>query len=209
MRYWVSFAFFTVLGLAAPPTQGGEADCGSLVNAYGPFDYTNTAHRKEKLPIVDSAHFNSNVEMLIRGQTGSLTEDLDYTLRAFPNHHRALRSMAYYQLKVRRPEDARYRSAECYLDRAKRNSPKDAQVYLIRADYLHRRGDLNGALEEYRVAEKMRPGTAPDRDHNMGLLFFDMKDYAQALTYAKRAYAKKYPDETLREKLKSVNQWRE
>src|SRR5882672_10328606 len=69
---------------------GLRSGCGALPNAYGPFDY-RIEH--DKLAIVEAYHFTSQVELLIRGQSGALGADLDYTLRAAPNHHRALVAM--------------------------------------------------------------------------------------------------------------------
>jgi Tetratricopeptide repeat len=202
---------FWVIGLCgAALLQAGVAmgqDCGPLENAYGPFDYVNTAHRREKLPVVERHHFNSDVEFLVKGQTGPLAHDLDYTLRAFPNHHRALRSMA--MLHVREPSTKARFSIECYFDRAKRMNPKDVDVRLIEAWYLHQSGKLDDALAHYKEAEKLRPGSNAARDYNIGLLYFDLKDYEQARAYAKKAYARKYPLDELRTKLRSVNQWKD
>ncbi len=187
---------------------GGEAECGSLENGYGPYDYMNRDDREKRLPIVEQHHFTFEVEALTKGKSGAIALDLDYTLRAFPNHHRALHAMARYQLKTTRPANAAYRSADCYFDRAKRFRPRDAEVYMIHGWYLHQRGDLEAALAQYRMAEQLKPGRNPPRDFRIGLLLFDMKRYDEARQYAERVYARTYPDDELRDKLKSVNQWR-
>lgn len=75
--------------------------CGSLENAYGPFDYTNPDDFKNKLPLVEIAHFTPKVEGLMGGKSGYLWGDLDYTLRAFPNHHRALYAFVRYEIRER------------------------------------------------------------------------------------------------------------
>src|SRR5437868_1067555 len=69
-------------------------DCGSLDNpSYGPFDYrTATAYQKQLVEII-GAHFTSSVESLQHGNTAPIGGELDYTLRAFPNHRRALLAM--------------------------------------------------------------------------------------------------------------------
>ena len=66
-------------------------ECGVLENAYGPFDY-RTAEREAKV-LVEERHFPAVVETLTAGSTGSLAADIDYTLRVFPNHPRALMAM--------------------------------------------------------------------------------------------------------------------
>lgn len=190
----------------AQSVGAGEGDCGPLTNAYGPYDYTNSQHRRQNLQIVETHHFDLNVETLARGKSGTVAGDLDYTLRAFPNHHRALRAMARYQIKNGYGSQNGIRSMECYFDRAKRLNANDAEVYAIHGWYLHLRGELEGALAQYRQAEKLKPN-AVDRDYKMGLLFFDMKRYDEARRYAERAYRRKFPDNGLKDKLKSVNQW--
>ena len=63
--------------------------CGELGNSFGPFDYRTVPEQPKRL--VEGAHFTPVVESLIRGNTASGPGgDIDYTLRAMPNHHRAL-----------------------------------------------------------------------------------------------------------------------
>ena len=59
--------------------------CGDLQNAYGPYDYRTATEFQKHL--VEGAHFTPEVESL-KGARGSATVggDIDYTLRAFPNH---------------------------------------------------------------------------------------------------------------------------
>ncbi len=56
--------------ISAPAAFAGELDCGSLENAYGPYDYTNPDHRANKIPIVEGAHFQPEIEALLRSPTG-------------------------------------------------------------------------------------------------------------------------------------------
>lgn len=200
---WAGLAPFAVYTAVA-----GEAECGSLKTHYGPFDYTNREHFTKKLPVVEQYHFDSNVEMLIKGKSGYMCSELDYVLKAFPNHHRALRSLALYQMKTPalriRSECPGQLSVDCYFDRAKRMNPTDAEVYVIHGWYLHLRGQLDKALAEYRHAEEIKSKALPDRDYKIGLLLFDMKNYDEARTYAERAYKRGYPNNELRDKLRSV-----
>lgn len=184
-----------------------EARCGSLENAFGPYDYTNPEHRKEPLQLVEKAHFTWEVETLKRGNTSHVWDDLDYTLRAFPNHYRALRAMANYQLRNSRPPTARYRTIDCYFDRAIRFKPNDAEIYSLYGEYLHQKGELRRALESYRKAEEIRPNGTADRDYRIGMLLFDLKDYKQAREYAKRAYERSSTRNDLRDRLRGVGEW--
>jgi len=197
---WAGLFSLTVLNAHA-----GEVDCGSLQNHYGPFDYTNADHYKNKLPIVERHHFDGNVEMLIRGKSAYICTDLDYVLRVFPNHHRALSSMALYQLKNPiSPNCPKLLPADCYFDRAKRLNSADAEVYVIYGWYLHMRGQPKEALAEYRQAEKIKTRSSADRDYKIGLALFDLKQYDESKVYAERARKRGYPDDELLDKLKSV-----
>jgi tetratricopeptide (TPR) repeat protein len=78
---------------------------------------------------------------------------------------------------------------------------------MIHGRYLRERGDHEPALAQFREAEKLKPGVDTTRDFEIGLALFDMKRYDEARQYAKRVYARKYRDNELQDKLKSVNQW--
>lgn len=194
--------------------------CGDLTNAFGPFDYQDPSVRQGTSPpllLVESAHFTPSVETLIKGNTTvDPIGDLDYTLRAFPNHHRALYSISKYELRERQkaqqrnqpyiPHTSRERfpaTAECYFDRAIRWRPNDPNVRLIYGIHLHRTGKLNEALSQYQLSEKIQPKSA-DLNYNMGLLYFDLKQYDLARKYAQKAYQLGYPLPGLRKKLDGV-----
>src|SRR6202000_1946248 len=68
--------------------------CGSLHSSYGPFDYRDPGARGEALHLVEIAHFTNDVAELRRGNTSTVIADIDYTLRVFPHHARALASMS-------------------------------------------------------------------------------------------------------------------
>lgn len=117
-----------------------ELQCGSLQNAYGPIDYRTAPPDKKQL--VEGAHFTREVEQLVRGKTSSEPSgDLDYTLRVFPNHARALRSLMDYG---RRKKTDRLAGTHwpvwCYFDRAIRFQPDDSQVRVLYGIYLQRKG---------------------------------------------------------------------
>ena len=79
--------YFVILILYLPGTTYG----------YGPFDYTNPEHVRDKLPIVEQYHFSADVEALrdtMHNGSGTIGAHLWYVIRSFPNHHRALNSMA-------------------------------------------------------------------------------------------------------------------
>lgn len=180
--------------------------CGSLGNAYGPFDYRTD---KNKLQVVESFHFTPSVEHLQQGKSGSLGADLDYTLRAFPNHHRALYAMMRLadRSPAGQPRGAQY-PVECYFERAIRFRPDDAQVHVLYGFYLIGRKRTEDARKQFETAEKLEP-TDPQVLYNLGLGYADLKDYDKSLAYAHKAYKAGVRFGGLRERLQQAGRWRE
>lgn len=188
--------------------QVSESGCNlELRNAFGPFDYRTATEEQRR--IVEINHFTGQVENLIRGITGPIGGDLDYTLRVFPNHPRAL--MAIAKLARRegkpRPTGSHY-SAQCWFERALEFQPEDPQVRLVYGIDLLRDNKAREAIEQMLLAEKLL-GADANVAYNLGLAYFEMKDYEQALKRAHQAYALGFPLPGLREKLHRVGQWRE
>jgi len=178
--------------------------CEGQGQGYGPYDYTNPYDYNKMLPRVEQAHFNSNVERLIGGvHLPSPVPDLDYTLRAFPNHHKALYAIVRYQLRLNK-NPRRYKpiktSAECYLNRAIKFKPDDGVVYQLYGIYLHRLKRYKSALDMYKKAEKYISGSS-EIYYNIGLLLYDMKKFRESAVYARMAVDKGYPLHALQHKL--------
>ncbi len=180
--------------------------CGSLQNAYGPFDYRSD---KSKLPIVEMVHLTPDVLNLVRGKTGAIGGDLDYTLRAFPNHPHALMSMIRLgeRSKSQHPAGAHY-SVECYLQRAIRFRADDVMVKLIYATYLAKNGKSSAALDQLNAAVDLGEVNA-NLHYNIGLVYFDLKQFGKALEHAHVAYNLGFPLPGLRDKLKRAGKWQD
>jgi tetratricopeptide (TPR) repeat protein len=184
-------------------------NCGPLENAYGPFDYTNPDDVAKHLPIVESHHFDAQVERLrpharYGGHWGG---DISYTLRAFPNHHRALQAMARWELQSGKspPPKSPY-TADCWFQRAILFKPDDATVRMIYGTFLQRKGNLAAALREYQEAQRLGAHN-PQLEYNLGLLFFEQGQYEIANSHAIKAYSAGISYPGLRKKLKSVGHW--
>jgi tetratricopeptide (TPR) repeat protein len=194
--------------MAAASTNLQAADyCGDLRNAFGPFDYTKRNELTEQLRLVESAHFTPEVEKLIKGNSGYLAGDLDYTLRAFPNHVRALASLARLSLrdKTTRPPGAKW-SVECYFNRAIRFKPDDGAVRMTYGSYLFKLGRTGDALEQLEEAARLEPESGTI-NYNLALIYFDKKDYDKALIFAKKAEALEFPLPGLKNKLSQMGKW--
>jgi predicted Zn-dependent protease len=182
--------------------------CGDLRNHYGPFDYrTQTAAQRG---VVERAHFTSQVEQLRAGESTSVVgADIAYTLHVFPNHPRALNAMSRLALREKRPQPpgANF-PVECYFERAIRFQPQDASPYLVYGMHLSRAGQHKRAVEAIQIAAQLAPDDA-NVNYNLGLAYFELKDYDNALKHAELAYAAGFPLEGLRRMLKKAGKWQE
>jgi tetratricopeptide (TPR) repeat protein len=187
-----------------------DAPCQGDPTGYGPYDYTERHKHRSNLHTVERYHFNQNVENLKGGaQTPSgLEGDLDYTLRAFPNHHRALYAVVRYQFikgnKIYR--SAKLSPAECYLQRAINFSPGDGMAHMIYGILLHKSGKPEKALGQYEKAEKLIPGNG-QLLYNKGLLLVDMGRHDQAREIADELYRQSFPLQGLKNKLVEAGYW--
>jgi len=159
--------------------------------------------------MVQNSHFTPEVENLIRGQSGYIGGDLSYTLNAFPNHHRALMAMVALGEKEKTNQPAHSdHSVECWFQRAIAWAPDDNIVRMIFARYLAKANRANEAEQQLGVAAS-QAGDNAFTHNNLGLIYFDMKDYEKALFHAHKAYELGLGIPTLREQLKSVGKWSE
>lgn len=187
----------------------GVGICGDLkggAGQYGPYDYRK---HPEKAPLVEQFHFTPQVEALTAGKsTAKLGGDIGYTLRAFPNHPRALYAMTRYsQLLggVSRVPGARF-PVECYFDRAVRFAPDDAQVRALYADYLLRLNRNEDARKQLEVAATLELN--PQIEYNLALAWAKLGENEKALELAKRAYAGGVQFPGLRDQLTRAGVWK-
>jgi tetratricopeptide (TPR) repeat protein len=193
-----------VLGcLGHPAVAQVVAGCGDLSNAYGPFDYRDPVVRAERLPIVESNHFTPQVEALTSGQSGALEADISYTLRAFPNHPRALNAAGRFALKGGRFSSPVIPTADCFFKRAIQFRQDDYVVRMVFANYLSKRGDKNSAQEQYEEALRLAPED-PEVNYNAGLFFVERGDLVRAKQAADVAYGGGYPLPGLRKKIQAA-----
>ncbi len=199
--------------------------CYGRPQGTGPFDYADPrfATKGEYRHIighsgmsvrtlVEGAHFKPETERLERGvKSVSPMPDIDYTIRAFPNHHRALWAMVRYYLRQlkRNPNPvvlsgirrgSSFPPPECYFYRAEAFNPHDPGVPAIFGLYLHKLEKFDAALAQYKKAESMGSPSS-DLYYNMGLLYADMNDLENAQKYADIARKSGHPLTGLQRKI--------
>lgn len=194
---------WTVAAQAQPASICGDPFTNS---GNGPWDYRTG---KASFKIVEDFHFTPKVEALISGQSGLLGGDLDYTLRAVPNHHRALLAVSRLseRMKVTTIPNMRY-SVDCWFDRALRFRPDDTTVRMLWAQQLMKTGRQEQAAAHLEEVARSSPDNGFTQ-YNVGLLFFDLKNYERALEQAHRAEALGFQRPELKQRLIQAGKWRE
>lgn len=174
----------------------------------GPNDYYDPTPRiQEVVHSVQHLHLSRAIAMIEAGKTDHYTwQELDFTLRWFPNHPLGLKTMSDFLLKY--PSAAPPgKNADYYFDKAIEFRPDDSVVHTLYGIYLHKEKKYKQALKEYEIAEQLKPDSA-DLQYNMGLLYVKLKDYKNALKHAHEAYKLGHPLPGLRDELKKAGYWK-
>lgn len=187
--------------------QAAPSSCGPLQSPgqYGPYDYRTD---KDKLPIVLKYHFTPEVEALISGSSRKAPGgDIDYTLRAIPNNHRALISMMRLgeKEKTPKPNGSGY-TVSCWFERAIQFRPDDSIVRMTYSTYLNKNGRAADATSQLEIATTYAKDSGFTH-YNIGLHYFDMKNYEKALIQAHKAIELGFTQTALRDQLQSVGKW--
>ena len=202
---------------ASAHAQEVEPPCGFLANAFGPFDYRPDHYKTVpgdqyshayKLHLVESAHFTVPVQRLTRGHSSARPgPDLDYTLRAFPNNHRALVTVLQAAKRFADPSQLGLpRTFECYFDRALRFAPDDGVARLIYANFLIQGKRVDEAVQQIDYTLTLA-GDNPLTHFNIGMSYFDAGAYDKALQQAHRVFAMGYTREDLKARLEKIGRW--
>ena len=192
--------------------QGTFHACGDarIEPSAGPYDYRTKGQHAVKFQTIEGAHFPAHVEQLIRGNsTANVGGDIDYTLRAIPNHHRALVSVVNLgaREKTPQPKGMQY-SIYCYFDRAVRYTPDEIVVRLLFAQYLGKQNRQADALAQVEAARSLA-GDSGLSQYNIGLVLAEMKQYDEALVQAHKAMALGFTRTALKEQLVAAGRWRD
>lgn len=184
-----------------------------LSNHYGPYDFYDPANHQgnTRVNIVVGAHLTQSMLQMKRGNTGlEISTDLDYTLRAIPNHPQALDLASRLERAVRlgqKPKSERLdRTVNCYFLRALKLNGDVPETLYVWGLHFQRNGKLKEAHDRFEKAEELGIGDALF-DYNYGLLYFSLGDMKQAKTYADKAYGAGVAFPGLRNKLKNASAW--
>ncbi len=184
----------------------------------GPNDYYSTDRwTRQYLNSVNSLHLVPAEAQVTRGyaaapgtKTYNIWEEIDFTLRWFPNHPKGLQFMSKWLPKYPHPPD---KNVEYYFQKALTYKPApelrpvDATVRVLYAIYLHKQKKYQQAQEQYESALSIAPNNS-EIHYNLGLLLAEKKDYPAALKHAQTAYTLGFPLPGLKNKLKKAGVWK-
>jgi len=189
--------------LNGQPCRGGQLPTG-------PFDYLQrdrSAEVAEVLHLAERDHFDKGVETLTKGMSTTPLGDIDYVLKVFPNHHRALNSAMQFSLRRKKhPAEAKGLPAECYLQRAIKFSPDDGVPYRLYGYYLHRKNRYAEALKVNEQALRFYPKDVM-LNYNTGLILVELKKYDRAMELARPLYDAGLTLPGLKDKLIAARKW--
>lgn len=183
--------------------------CGNpFQNHFGPFDY-RTATAKQRRA-VESVHYTAEIQQLQAGATSSnLAGDLAYTLRVFPNHHGALKTMADWSIRTKNnPARGAHYTVECWFQRGLRFRPDDEIVKMLFGVYMLQIGKTSEAVKQLQEADNSERPNA-NLHYNLGLAYVRLGRFDDALRSAHIAYGQGFPLPGLRDQLRRAGKWRE
>jgi len=180
----------TVAALAQPAARrGAEGDshrCGLIfTNHFGPYDYRT---QRGAIKIVEDFHFKPYMEAGLRGDNAPVGGEINYTLKAAPNHHRALVALNRFVDRARTDKAPGMEwPMDCYYDRAIRFAPDDAIVRMLYAQFLHRSKQTADALRQLERARDLADN--PLTGQNVGLVYLEFGRVDEARQQLQRAVA--------------------
>jgi tetratricopeptide (TPR) repeat protein len=171
------------------------------------FDYyaakADKMREAKRLSTVEQYHLEQGDQKFRAGNYGGALAEFTFILGEYPNHPRALLLLAEMC--------AKWKSSSCDVDGMFDNAvdvnPRVAGTYVVRGLYYHRTGRLENAIASYNRALELDPNSL-NANYNLGLAYFDQKQYSRANEAAQRAYLNGAPLPGLRNKLQSVGAWR-
>lgn len=129
--------------------------------------------------------------------------DCEFILRYFPNHPKALLAVADICFA--------WKNSRCnpdpYFDAAIAVNPNISGTYSTRGIYLLRAGRVDNAIASLKQAAAIDPNSI-NAHYNLGLAYFEAKQYDLANASAQRAYLLGAPVPGLRDRLRKAGYWK-
>lgn len=217
MRNRFLFAFTLCCLSVTAQAQFSQCNTDLANGRIGPYDYFDPRNSQPtgaapqgNIKRVTNVHLTKSMIRLQHGNTTSISGDLDYTLRAIPNHPDGLDLVSRLEKKLNSPS-AKFdkklkgerlpKTADCYFRRALLLAPNRPVTHSIYGIHLHRNNKYEDAKKAYSRAIELGSQN-PEVHYNLGLTLYHLKEFAAAEDQAKIAYQKGYPLPGLRDFLR-------
>lgn len=195
-------------------TQACDLDLNN--NGIGPWDYydpinsqPNGANPMGNIKRVTNVHLTPGMLRMEKRASGTFSGDIDYTLRAIPNHPAGLDLASRLEKRLAQPGaeltnllkyEKPKRDTECYFQRAIALAPNRFYTYVMYGIHLHRFGKYDAANNAYARALALGSNTI-ETNYNYGLSLVKSGRLAEAEQQAKIAYQGGFPLPGLRNML--------
>jgi predicted Zn-dependent protease len=167
-------------------------------------DYYNPGPRAGTIRIAEQYHLTKARSRISdqKWDRYSVWQELDFVLRVSPNHPIALDWMVRLCGQWKHPRCA----LDEYFEKAVAINPRVATTYVLKGIYQLKFDRPKQAVESFRTALEIDPKST-NGHYNLGLAYFDLKEYTLSNAQAQAAYALGAPFSGLREKLQAVGRW--
>lgn len=206
--------FFLVLCLTVQFVHACDLDLNN--NGIGPWDYYDPSNSQPSganpmgnIKRVTNVHLTPGMLRMEKRASGTFSGDIDYTLRAIPNHPAGLDLASRLEKRLAQPGaeltnllkyEKPKRTAECYFQRAIALTPNRFYTYVVYGIHLHRFGNYDAANTAYAKALALG-STTIETNYNYGLSLVKSGRLADAEQQAKIAYQGGFPLPGLRNML--------
>jgi tetratricopeptide (TPR) repeat protein len=185
------------------------AACLESGSALAQLVYNNDYYKSagtELLRSVERYHVGPAGDKLRTHQYESAWGDIEFTLRFFPNHPQGL-SLLMQLCEQRRLSACAPELLSDMFARAVTANPEAAPTYVAQGIYLYRIKKLPEAITSLEKAATLDPDSV-NAQYNLGLIYFETRQYELANAHAQRAYQLGAAFPGLRDKLKKAGQWK-
>jgi Flp pilus assembly protein TadD len=183
-------------------TAGFAAAQGLQDNDY--YSINQTERGAELLKSVEKYHIGPAESGLRDKRYVAARGDIDFILRAFPNHPKALLLMVQLCTQWKSPvctDDLPTR-----FEKAIAVNPSAAGTFIVLGIYQQRVGAVAEAIKSYTHALSLNPDSM-NAHYNLGLAYLENKQYDLANAHAQQAYQHGAPLPGLRDKLMKAGRW--
>jgi tetratricopeptide (TPR) repeat protein len=149
-------------------------------------------------------HLGPALAAMKRGDWKVARDNLQFILYVFPNSPQALNSIS--ELCVDKWKSA-HCDADAWFEKAIAVNPDVATTWTLLGIHLQRKKRPSEAIQHFQHALKLNPNDL-NAHYNMGLAYFDLKEYDKANEQAQISYALGAPLPGLRNLLKRSGAWK-